>query len=182
MAYTGIVPNAGRTLDALIRKDPASLPTNWSTFWLVLGRTAAWTDEENPPAEVDTTEAVDTPIVYGRAQVVSLAKVVESGGDVTVGGVQYALVADADAFLEGARFIYVKRLFDPDVETGIPYASFRQHGVMCGLEPAVGHESDLWLAPANVSDPGKLRYYANHTVKTLGLGDPRTIQIIFECR
>lgn len=149
------------------------------TFWGAVGRTAAWTDENNPPDAERGIHAIDTPIVYVVPTLVSLAKAVSSSPDVTVGGQGYALVTDQNAYSQLARFIYLKCLFSPD--DGQPYANFRQAAVYCDLVPASGHENDLWLSPANVTSPGRLVYYQNRKMTTLGPDDGRQTQFIIIC-
>jgi len=145
--------------------------------WGAIGRTAAWPDEENPP-EVDVmAHAIDTPIVYARPANMSLAKVVTTGEDFTFNGVKYAYVADVDAYTQAARFLFMQFEFDPSEG---PYAAFRQDGVYADLVPAVGHESDLWLAPANVSDDGILMWSANHEVVSFTEFEIRGFRTVIE--
>ncbi len=148
-------------------------------LWIAIGRTTAWPTEQIPPSETPGTHDIDEPVAYHRPSVLSLARPVSSGGDVTFNGQQYAFVADVDAYTEYARFIYFKAVFDPIEDPGLPLTGFRQSCVYSGLVPAAGHESDQWLAPANVSDPGILEYIANHTLVS---GPSAEIEIVLECR
>lgn len=171
----GITTYDGRIQRALNMK-------NGNDLWVAVGRTTAWTNESSPPDEDPATTAIDEAIVYVQPGVISLAKTVASGEDVEVGGQKYAFVADGNAFTEEARYLYIKGVFDPDSNPGQPAANFRQHGLYSGLTPAAGHETEQWLAPADVSDAGLLEYYENHTVKSLGAGESREIHIVIEFR
>lgn len=150
------------------------------SIWCALGHTAEWPSEPTPTAEDPSISVIDTPIVYVVPNTISLAKVVSSNGDFVIAGQAYAFVSDANAYTETARFLYMKFHFDPAL--GQPYANFRQHGIYVGLVPGSGHENDQWLAPVNVSNPGRLYFVENHTVKSLDLGESRDIEILIEFR
>jgi hypothetical protein len=147
---------------------------------MAIGRTTVWDDEENPPDPSPTASAIEEPIVYVTPSQVSLCKVVSTGEDVTHLGTKYAFVADEDAVDEGARFLYMLGRFDPT--SGQPYATFRQVALYSNLVPGTGHESDSWLAPANVSDAGLLEYL-DYDVSTI-MTDTRleVIEIMIEFR
>lgn len=171
---TEISTYKGRVKRALLFKTIAK-------HWACVGRTTAWDDEEDPPAEDPETTVVEEPIVYVLPTQVSMAKSVIVGqGELIIDGAEYVLVDDEDAYDEDARFVYLQFNFDPD--GGQPGADFRQHGVFVDLVPATGHENDLWLAPANVDDPGVLCCYDNHIVQELGLGEARQIDMVIEFR
>lgn len=152
-----------------------------STYWFGIGRTAAWTDENDPPTVPDDYTAIDTPIVYVKASLVKLAKIVVSGEDIIHNGVKYAWVADEDALTELARFLYCYCELTPGVG-GQPYGTFRQTALYTDLVPATGHESDLWLAPANVEDVGNICYLANHIAVVLVESVTRAVPVMREFR
>jgi len=169
----GVTTYGARTRRALIYKDA-------NTFWCGIGGTAAWTNEAAPPSPSPATTALDTPIVYVSPTTVSLAAPVTSGGSVTINGQQYSLVSDANAVAQGARYLYLLARFDPS--TGMPVANFREFGIFTALVPMSGHESDPWLAPANVESPGVLEYLSYYTVQSLGGSNLSTIEAIIEFR
>ena len=164
---------AGRARRALLHK------TN-STYWMAIGRTTAWDDEENPPDPSPSATAIEEPIVYVTPTSVSLCKVVSSGEDVTHLGTKYAFVADEDAIDEGARFLYMLGRFDPT--SGQPYDTFRQVALYSNLTPSTGHESDSWLAPANVDDAGLLEYLDNDVSTIMTDTRLEVIEIMIEFR
>lgn len=127
-------------------------------IWIAVGRTSAWTDENNPPDE-DRNDSDITEIVgFKKADVVSLAKQ-DGGGAIEFNGQNYTLVSDGNAYTETARFVYIKASLEYDT---FPVVTFRQTAIYADLTPASGHESDDPILPADVSDNGILRYYRNH--------------------
>jgi hypothetical protein len=147
---------------------------------MAIGRTTAWDDEANPPDPSPTASAIEEAIVYVTPTQVSLCKVVSTGEDVTHLGTKYAFVADDDAVDEGARFLYMLGRFDPT--SGQPYATFRQVALYSNLVPETGHESDSWLAPANVSDAGLLEYLDNDVSTIMTDTRLEVIEIMIEFR
>ena len=140
---------------------------NQPSLWVGLGRTTVWPNEEAPQAEDQLQTAIEEAFVYTVPHTVSLVKPVESGGDITVNGQQYDLVADENAYTEIARFCYVRGLFQPASNPTMPVDTFRQHGICVGLVPASGHENDLWIAPGDVTSTGILAHLANHLAWSL---------------
>ena len=164
---------SGRARRALLHK------TN-STYWVAIGRTTAWDDEEVPPDPSPSASAITEPIVYVTPTTVSLCKVVTSGEDITHLGTKYELVDDVDAITEGARYLYIMARFDPT--SGQPYDTFRQVALYSNLVPASGHESDNWLEPANVSDEGLLEYLDNDVATIMTTTRLEVIEIMIEFR
>lgn len=164
---------SGRARRALLHK------TN-STYWVAIGRTTAWDDEDNPPDPTPSTSAITEPIIYVTPTTVSLCKVVTSGEDITHLGTKYEFVADEDAITEGARYLYMLARFDPT--SGQPYDTFRQVAMYSNLVPGTGHESDSWLAPANVSSEGLLEYIDNDVATIMTETRLEVIEIMIEFR
>jgi hypothetical protein len=164
---------SGRARRALLHK------TN-STYFVGIGRTTAWDDEDNPPDPLPTASTIEEPVVYVTPTQVTLCKVVSSGEDVTHLGTKYEFVADVDAIDEGARFLYMLARFDPT--SGQPYDTFRQVALFSNLTPASGHESDSWLAPANVDDEGLLEYLDNDVATIMTDTRLEVIEIMIEFR
>ena len=164
---------SGRSRRALLHK-------TGSTYWVAIGRTTAWDNEESPPDPSPNDTGVTEPIIYVTPTTVALCKVVTSGEDITHLGTKYEFVADEDAITEGARFLYLMTRFDPT--SGQPYDTFRQVGLYSNLVPASGHESDSWLAPANVSDAGLLEYIDNDVATIMTETRLEVIEIMIEFR
>ena len=164
---------AGRARRALLHKQN-------STYWISIGRTTAWDDEENPPDPSPSASTIEEPIIYVTPTTVSLAKVVTSGEDITHLGTKYEFVADGNAIAEGARYLYLLARFDPT--SGQPYDTFRQVALFSNLVPASGHESDSWLAPANVSSEGLLEYLDNDVSTIMTETRLEVIEIMIEFR
>lgn len=152
--------------------------TPYRTYWVGIGRTTPWTVELAPPSPSVAAVALEEPIVYVKAETVSLCKTVNSNPNVTVRGQGYQYVSIGDAISEFARFIYVKTRFDPS-ETQ-PYATFRQIAVFSRLVPTSGHLADEWLAPASVEDIGYCEYLENNAPTVMNLNRQEIVQVIIE--
>ena len=163
---------SGRARRALIYK------TN-SQWWGAIGGITPWANGDTPPSWTPNAGAVDTPIVYVRPSALSLAVPVASGGAVTVGSQQFNLIADANALEQEARFLYFAFRFDPTV--GMPVANYRIFGIFTQLVPALGHENDQWLAPANVVSLGSLEYLSLMSLQPCGQAGC-SIQVTLESR
>lgn len=167
----GAVPYVGRILRALQFKQQ-------NEFWGAIGRTTAWDNENSPPD--DSLELVNLyePIVYIKATVVSLARVVGAGGDIIINGNRYDYVNDEDVYNLDARYLIL--LFNVDPTKGHPVRNFRQIGFFANLVPTTGHTLDLYLLPANVSNTGKMIYIHNDTVTTMAANRQEEIKIALE--
>lgn len=167
---------ASSTYDGRARR--ARLHKANSVYWMAIGRTTPWPDENKPPEFQPGDHTLDEPIVYVRPTMVSLAKLVNSGEDCMIGKQKYSFVADADAQSQQARFIYVKGVFNPAL--GMPVAGYRQRGIFTELITAAGHEDDQWLAPENVVSYGVMEYCENTDLRSLSTGEQRVIEIVLE--
>ncbi len=163
----------GRSRRALLHKDN-------STYWVAIGRTTAWEDENVPPAETPGATDIEEAICFVQPQLASLCRPVNENGDFTHLGQQYAYVADEDALVEDGRFLYILAKFDPT--EGQPYGEFRQTGIFCNLVPVAGYEQAQWLAPANVADRGVLEYLDNDVKTTMAQNRQEVIEIVIEFR
>jgi len=168
-----ITTYCGRARRALLHK------TN-SAYWLAIGRTTPWIDELAPPTPNPGIIDIEEAIIFVKAEMVRLAKFVQSGEDVIVKGSRYKFVDDNDAIIEQARFVYIKGRFDPS--TGQPYGTFRQLGIFTGIVPASGYENRDWLAPANVTSRGILEYIENKPPTEMNLEREEVVQAIIEFR
>lgn len=151
--------------------DLGVLVKNTWPLWVAIGRTEAWSNELSPPTPSRGTDDIDTPIVFVRPTILTMARVVSKAdydlapagqkATVTIEKVDtyYVFVADEDAPDEYARFLYYRAEFNP--VQGIPVDQFRQIGVYTKLVPAAGYEGANWLAPENVQDRGRLAYHDN---------------------
>lgn len=152
MSTHGVTEYEGRTERILELKQ--------KELWVEFGRpTTAWDDEDNPPSPVPGAEDVDIPYLYVKATYKTLCRPASNeeyeaaGTDaVMIGTSKYIYVADEDAYTESARFLFVKATID--VANGHPAGTFRQVRLFSDLEPLIGHETDTWLLPENVTSPG----------------------------
>jgi len=128
-----------------------------TNVWGAIGRTAAWPNELDPPAEVVGTVAIDTPIGYKKILTKQLV-VQDAGGAIQFKNQNYTLVDPADAFDQNVVRVFLEFSFDYDE---VPLSSFRQIGIYSGLVPTAGNELALVLLPSQVANAGGLIYYDN---------------------
>ncbi len=169
----GVTTYAGRARRALLHKQN-------SVYWVGIGRTTAWNDEQAPPDPQPGSADFEEPIIYVKPTNVSLCKIVSTGEDITHLGTKYAFVPDANAIAESARFMYIFARFDPTA--GQPFGNFRQIGVFSNLVPAEGHEGDSWLAPENVNDEGMLEFIAHDIVTVMTNSRLEVVEVLLEFR
>jgi hypothetical protein len=178
---SGITHYEGRVEDAidLLGKEL------WFGF---LRSTTAWTDPDNPPSPTPGDTTIVEPYLYVKADAKSLCRTASDGeytaaaegSKMTVGGVKYIFVSEADAYDEFARWVYVRCLLAP--MTVHPEGTFREIRVYSGVTPATGHESDLWLAPANVSSVGRIRWVRNYVMVAADNSSTWTAHVVIEKR
>lgn len=131
-------------------------------LWVELGRPSTpWPNENIPPSPVPGAADVETPYLYLKGTFKTLCRPAatdqeyEAAGanSVMIGSSKYIFIADADAYTESARWLFVK--VTVDVANGHPAGTYRQVRLFGELEAALGHESETWLLPGNVTSPGK---------------------------
>jgi len=130
--------------------------------YLVLGKTSAWDNENNPPEEDPNTEAVSEVIGYKKVKQFSLARPLNTNETtsypvVTYGGQQWVLVPADKAYAEKARWVYVEAEVLPE---DFPLGEYRQVGVHLDLVPKSGVTKQN-LLPSEVESPGQLQFFEN---------------------
>jgi hypothetical protein len=155
----------------------ALLFKNSETFWFVVGRTQTpWDDERNPPVEsVDTVSLTEIGGLQ-KPQTVSLCYP-DPVGAIEFRGQRYSLVSDANAYEYDSRFLYLSTLLKFDT---FPLITFRQFGVLVGVVPKVGYETNAVLTPDQVQDYGKLIGYVNHPPIMRSAGSKNLLEIVIE--
>jgi len=126
-------------------------------LWMVIGGTAAWSNETAPPSPVMGADAVNTPV--GAKKCVLRWVVRDPAGTIQIvgpSGSEYwrEVMTEADVYAEGCRWVMVQAEIVGDE---LPTTTFREIGLFQQLTPAAGHEADEALLPANVDDYGKLQ-------------------------
>ena len=154
-----IVPYAGM-VDAALK-----LKLSVDSLWLAIARSIAWPNETAPPSEDLSTAILQDTIAYKKVDMTSLA-VPDPNGDIEFQSNKYRLVADVDAIQELARWCYIKASIN-HTESNVSgpiigNVHWRVTGIFSGLVPASGFGSESVLSPAQVDDPGRLIFYANH--------------------
>ncbi len=151
---TGVTTYHGRIHRGIVFK-------NSNDHWLAIGKTTAWADDSNPPAEDPTDTDITDIKGYKKITTKSMCYPVASGGDVTILGQDYKFCSDGDAYSNNARFVYLKGELDNTDFVESPTYEYRQVAIYTNLIPAAGHSGDLSLDPSDVTDNGVLEYYSN---------------------
>lgn len=133
--------------------------------YLVFGGTDAWENEGNPPNESKETTEINKVIGYKKLKQFSLARPLEKGETkanskypvIMYKGMGWALIPTAEAYEQGARWLYAEADLFPDE---FPLGMYRQVGVHLGVEPKSGI-TKLNLKPIEVKNKGVLHFYEN---------------------
>ncbi|AII28067.1 virion structural protein [Bacillus phage Bobb] len=151
--------------------DAIQLQAKYESAYLVIGKSTAWTDEENPPEEVADVETVQEVIGYKKVKNFSLARPLATGEDEETVGFpvvsyrdqKWALVPVSKAYEEKARWVYIEAEIQPDE---FPNGEYRQVGIHVDLVPKNGLTKQN-LLPSEVTDVGTLRFYENRKAYNL---------------
>lgn len=160
-------------------------------IWLCIGQADAW-GGDTPPE--DNTE-VPNPILYKRCTgTVKLVKQVAEGedydyrwttlaGDPPAAVVRYfKIVTESDVITNSYHIFFLQQYIDPG-DGGLAEITYRAAGFYQGLTPAVGHEADNILLPANVTNVGNLLIVQHYDAATEVSGDGNgLIQIAIEIK
>ena len=161
-------------------------------LWVIMGQTSEWTDENDPDSPTPGSETIVEPFVAIKPIVKTMAvEVTEEAYTALTDGFRAAvsiegtikyleLVADADAYTRGARYLYIKALYDPVVAGHPAFVSFRTYYLTSALVPSAGYENATWLVPDNIDDYGLLEY-ENAGTKVLG-GIAIVLPVVLEFR
>lgn len=99
------------------------------------------------------------------------------GGAIEFRSNQYATVLEADAYDEGARWVYLSAEFAYDEA---PVESYSQIGLVGALVPAGGFGAATLLEPDNVDDPGILEVIDHIDLTNRNANHKETVQIVVE--
>ena len=130
-------------------------------MWLLLGRTAAWTDELNPPAPSITDVTLDDVIGAKRCTLQWVSP--SPTGEITLIGPSgeekwTAYTDEATAVAAGCHWVMVTGEVLGDE---IPTTTFRQLGFFSGLVPTAGNEGLNALSAAQIQSVGYVESIEN---------------------
>lgn len=160
-----VTTNNARVLLAL------DLVQKYSSVYFSIGQSDKWNTNDTPPEESANSTAISNPIAYVQVKVATLCRPLQQNEAVpsdaiTWGNDTYVRVSQADAYTQGATYVYFEStLSKADVTTNDSVA-FRASGVQVGLKVNSGVTSPV-VKPTQVSDAGVLFSYANSAVATL---------------
>jgi hypothetical protein len=157
-------------------------------LWFCFGmKTTAWDDNDAPPAVLPADNSANEQYLWVQATQKTLCILVDeetylaaaSDERVTLGGVYYVFVDDADAYTNYARYLYVRCLLDTNA--GLPPGTFRQVKIFSGTTQDSGPGA-TWVLPENVTSNGKFRWGRNYPTRTLIQGEAWTSAVVIEER
>lgn len=136
-----------------------------NSAYMVLGKTSAWSDEQNPPNETESVSELTEVIGYKKVSRFSLARPLASGETVenvgfptvTYSGQTWVLIPRDQAYTQKARWLYVEAEIHPNE---FPLGMYRQVGLHLGVVPSTG-VSKQNLRPNEVANKGILEFYEN---------------------
>ncbi|QQO40589.1 baseplate protein [Bacillus phage 015DV002] len=145
--------------------DAIQLQSQWSSAYLVIGKTTPWTDDNNPPDEDPNVTEISEVIGYRKVKQFSLARPLsptETADNapypvVSYGDKEWVLIPVDKAYEEKAHYVYIEAEVKPDE---LPLGPYRQVGIHVNLVPKDGVTKQN-LLPSEVKDPGILRFYEN---------------------
>ncbi|AGI11439.1 hypothetical protein QLX41_gp082 [Listeria phage LMTA-94] len=139
-----------------------NLKSKIDTTFMAIGKTTAWTDETNPPEPDPNATGLTEVIGYKKLKTMSLCRPQRTGETPTLPTVSYGnktwvLVPDAQAYTEGAKWLYCEAEFVGDE---LPVGTYRQVGVFTDLAPKSGVTKPN-LLPSEVANVGVLQFFEN---------------------
>jgi len=147
--------------------------------YMVIGRTTAWADENNPPEEDPDTEALDEVVAYApvTTEKYYLRDDINGTFEWPAGsGQKWTEVQPANILTEKPTHVFVSADFERD---DAPLVTYRQAGFHTGLVLAPGAPAGEEVVPAQVSDPGTLEAYDNRPPSTRYIDKVDTISLMF---
>ena len=169
MAITTLKGHVARAIDFYDKDD----------IYFVIGHTEAWDDEENPPVPKNTDE-IEDPAGYKKAESKFLCRPArdEEHGEITYRGGSWKIIDREQALEEGARWVYVMSYIAyEEFSTDIVY---RQIGLITGLKPTGGKETEPALQPEDVENEGLLEVIDNREPVYRGIDQREQLSIIRE--
>lgn len=147
-----------------------------TNLYMAVGRSTAWTDEEAPPADNADATVIEEIIGYKKIDSIYLVTP-DVNGTIVYRSQKFKIVAEADAFTQGAKYVYVeaKLLYDQ-----FPLTTFRQVGLFAGTTRKAGVEDKSVLLPSEVESPGKLRVIGNYKKQERFAEKKETLSFILE--
>lgn len=148
-------------------------------LWMVIGGTAVWPDDNNPPLPEKATTSVNTPIGAVKATVEWV--VADPEGEYifnTSAGETYwtAMSDEAEARVRNCKWVLMRG----SVSSTLPLTTFREIGFFSGLTPAAGHESETVLLPSEIDDYGYLESLEYRRPVSRDSGSTYTLSNIIE--
>lgn len=141
---------------------------NKTDLWFAIGKTSAWANESSPPAPT-ATDSMTEIIGYRKVSVKYLVIPYDGrqlqSGDIKItlaDGSQWFVISPANAYTEGAKYVYVETTVFP---SDFPAGDYRQVGLFSGLVPQAGVNKD-YLLPSEVQSQGVLEVIDNRVKST----------------
>jgi len=159
---------------------------NQDNLYFAIGKSTAWTDEENPDTPLTSQTEIEELIYIKKISVKQLVKLADAypyiydiyGASVTVNGIDYTYVLEGVAYTEQAYMVYLSANinYEDIAPTDI---NFRSIGILLNPLDSEGEEltGSEYLA-ASVDEQGELLYVWNFQAITRDPSQSEKIEIV----
>lgn len=155
--------------------------SSYANTYISIGRTSAWSDDQNPPACDPSITILDEPIGYKLVGTCSLVRRPLEGETIPETAITYRseswiIVPDDQAFTQNAKFLY---LSSDIVGDELPLSTFRQIGLFTHLSPNNGVTKPN-LLPSEVQSIGVLEAFINDVPRTRTIDQTTTLEFLLQ--
>lgn len=153
--------------------------SGYSNMYVGIGKSSAWPNDSQPPAEDETKTNIDEPLFFKKVMSATLCRPLKSGETApsnafTLGTDTYIPFSSNSMYSEFTPYVYIVTSFS---YTDIGSVSFRETGLFAGLTVNSGVSKTV-LTPADVANVGGMISYSNHSPVTLNSSGKYTAGIL----
>lgn len=131
---------------------------NIGDLFIGIGRSTAWTNEEDPPEPTGLESDIEEAIGFKQVNQMHYVVKDEVNGTLSYRNELWRIVDPADIFTEDCHWIYISGSIVGDE---LPLTDYRQIGIFSGLTPYTEYSANTALLPSHVEDRGVLEIIGN---------------------
>lgn len=154
-----------------------ALDFSQKVLYMGIGRTTAWTDEQNPPAVTEDMTAIEELNFISKINTIKFVKP-DAAGEIEYRDSRWTEILEADIYTQDVVNIYLEVLLDYD---NYPLITYRQIGLLEG--PTDGTDTicvnDKYLQ-TELTQEGLLHYIDNRTPTVRDINQKEKLSIILE--